>query len=94
MSDIIRTCERKRPYDEDERKSATLMVRCGSTRSEAGATAVEYAIMLVGIAALLVAIVVLLGRQTTTSFCNQSERMAATERFGDETPSDECAHVG
>lgn len=80
------------------RESATLMIRWrtsrNETRNETGATAVEYAIMLVGIAALLVAIVVLLGLQTTASFCNQSERMAATGRFGDETPSGGCAHLG
>ena len=41
-----------------------------------GATAVEYAIMVSLIAAVIILIVVLLGRQTDSAFCEVSSSMA------------------
>lgn len=52
---------------------------------EGGATAVEYAIMAMAIAALIVVVVLLLGRQTRSNFC---EAGWALEGSGRVRPSD------
>lgn len=51
------------------------------TRSEAGASAVEYALVLVGIAAVLAIVIYALGTLTTSEFdhtCDEYDKYAST----------------
>lgn len=48
-------------------------------RSQEGATAVEYGVMVALIAAVIVAIVLLLGRQVREGFCSTSEAMGKAD---------------
>lgn len=62
---------------------------------EEGATAVEYGIMVALIAAVIVAIVLLLGRQVRAGFCNTSEALAEGNAYTDGShevagPDTEC----
>ena len=54
-------------------------------RRESGATAVEYSILAMAIAAVIVAIVLLLGRQTRDNFCDVGDAFGET---GEVDPAD------
>ena len=51
-------------------------------KDEDGATAVEYGIMVAGIAAVIIAIVVTLGGQVSNAFQNVSDRMGTLPANG------------
>ena len=58
---------------------------------EEGATAVEYGVMVALIAAVIVAIVLLLGRQVKSGFCDTSEALAEGGVEADSPLDAECA---
>ncbi len=58
--------------------------------AEEGATAVEYGIMVALIAAVIVAVVLVLGKQVKEGFCDTSTELAKSGKMG-EAASGDCA---